>query len=114
MNWADVNPPTPAIVVGQAPDNGAGQSWGGYPGWEEFKGVIRGMQFYSYRLTDAQKGFVGSLQTDAEVLAACAANSMTIPWYLNMNPTPSDVTDKSGNGHHGAWHGTARPTLWQG
>lgn len=31
--WASVDPPTPAIVIGQAPNlNGA--SWGGYPGWD--------------------------------------------------------------------------------
>ena len=44
--WATRNPPTPAIVMGQAPNlNGA--SWGGYPGWEEFNGIIRGIQIYS-------------------------------------------------------------------
>ena len=44
--WAKRTPPSPAIVMGQAP-NYNGNSWGGYPGWEEFKGVIRGLQFYS-------------------------------------------------------------------
>lgn len=34
-------------------------------------------------------------------------------WYSNLNPTPSDVSDKSGKGHHPAWPaGNAnRPTL---
>src|SRR3989442_645550 len=50
--WANKNPPTPAIVMGQAPDyNGA--SWGGYPGGEEFNGIIRGIQIYSGLLSMA-------------------------------------------------------------
>jgi hypothetical protein len=33
-------------------------------------------------------------------------------WYLNLSPTPTDISDKSGQGHHPAWVGSARPRLW--
>ena len=35
-------------------------------------------------------------------------------WYMNLNPTPSDIGDKSGAGHNPAWVGSARPQLWSG
>jgi hypothetical protein len=104
--WANVNPPIPCICVGQAPDilgvgASSGQSWGGYPGYEEFKGIIRGMQFYDLNL---------SLGQVANEIAS--PGSARTPWYLNLNPTVLDVTDKSGSGHHPLWDGADRPTLW--
>lgn len=102
--WAKTAPPKPAIVVGQAPALEPGwqqQSWGGFTGYEEFKGVIRGLQFYDARLTDAQLA--------AELASPGSARS---PWYLNVNPTPADVKDRSGNGHDPAWQGSSRPSLW--
>lgn len=107
-NWADTDPPTPAIVVGQAPDNGTGKSWGGYDGWEEANEIIRGLQFYDSALTEQQILDRAACETNAEVLALGAPT----PWYLNMNPSPDDVTDKSGSGHDGSWAGAERPTLW--
>ena len=108
VGWADTDPPTPCICVGQAPDlNGLGAnsgfSWGGYPGYEEYKGILRGFQFYS------------SLLTLANVTSELASpGSVVTPWYLNLNPTPTDVTDKSGSGHNPLWDGASRPALWQG
>jgi hypothetical protein len=99
-NWARQNPPRPAIVVGQAPDlNGA--SWGGYPGWEEFNGVIRGIQIYSGLLS------LADLQAEISVPKSSAAGQNLI-WYLNVDPRPSDVTDKKGvgNAHNPSWAGT--------
>jgi hypothetical protein len=55
---------------------------------------------------------VAQLETDAQVLAVCRDNGMALPWYLNMNPSPSDISDKSGRGNNPAWVGTERPTLW--
>jgi hypothetical protein len=83
--WAARNPPKPAIVVGQAPNRGDGVSWGGFAGFEEFNGIIRGMQFYDSLLTLPQ--------IDSEL---AAPGSAVQPWYLNLNPTPTDITDKSG------------------
>jgi len=103
---APVTPPTPCICIGQAPDqNGvgasSGQSWGGYWGYEEFKGIIRGMQFYDALLSLAD--------CTSEIASPGSART---PWYLNLNPTPDDVTDKSGSGHNPSWDGSDRPTLW--
>jgi len=97
--WADRNPPSPAIVMGQAP-NLNGQSWGGYPGWEEFNGVIRGIQIYSGLLT------VAEIQSEIAAPMSTQAGQNLI-WYLNRNPRPSDVADKKGVGtaHNPAWDG---------
>jgi len=98
--WADRNPPTPAIVIGQAPNlNGA--SWGGYPGWEEFNGIIRGIQIYSGLLS------LSDIQSEISAPQSTAAGQSRI-WYLNLNPRPSDVTDKKTTGapHNPAWDGT--------
>jgi hypothetical protein len=98
--WADRNPPTPAIVVGQAPNlNGA--SWGGYPGWEEFNGVIRGIQIYSGLLS------LSDIQSEISAPQSSPAGQSLI-WYLNLDPRPSDVTDKKTTGvpHNPAWAGT--------
>ena len=35
-------------------------------------------------------------------------------WYLNVNPTPGDISDESGRGHHPVWMGPLRPALWAG
>jgi hypothetical protein len=98
--WAKRMPPKPAIVVGQAP-NVNGESWGGYAGWEEFQGVIRGLQFYSGNLS------VADILNEATLPQSTAAGNSLI-WYLNLNPRPSDVTDKKVGGvpHHPAWDGS--------
>jgi len=105
--WAAANPPNPAIVVGQAPDQcgpppcSTGSSWGGYPGWEEFNGIIRGMQFYT--------SFLSLTDVAAEIAAPkSSAAGLASIWYLNLDPRPSDVTDKKGVGstHNPAWGGT--------
>lgn len=105
--WAAKNPPAPAIVIGQAPNlNGA--SWGGYPGWEEFNGVIRGIQIYAGLLTLADIA--------AEMAAPkSSANGLQHIWYLNLDPRPSDVTDQKGVGtpHHPLWSGTTAAE-WSG
>jgi hypothetical protein len=105
--WATRVPPFPSIVVGQAPDQcgpppcSTGLSWGGYPGWEEFNGVIRGLQFYSGLLS------LADIQKELTTPKSSAAGAAAI-WYLNVDPRPSDVTDKKGVGtpHNPAWGGT--------
>jgi len=99
-NWAHKDPPIPAIVIGQAPDfNGA--SWGGYPGWEEFDGIIRGIQIYSGLLSMAD------LQSEINAPQSTTAGQNLI-WYLNTDPRPGDVADKKGRGtsHNPLWAGT--------
>ena len=104
-----VTPPSPCICMGQTPDDGTGHSWGGFDRWEEANEIIRGIQIYNSTLTEARIVTLGGLDTDAAVLAQCATYGIT-PWYLNMNPRPTDVTDKSGSGHNPTWDGTGRPT----
>lgn len=103
-----VTPPSPCIIWGQAPDNG-GASWGGFSRWEEQNARIRGVQIYTSALSEAHVVALADLDTNAEVLAYCSANSITSLWYLNMNWTVADITDKSGNGHDPGWAGTERP-----
>ena len=91
----------PCHVIGQAP-NVNGASWGGYAGWEEFNGIIRGIQIYSGLLS------VADIQSEiANPMSTTAGQSLI--WYLNVNPRPSDVTDKSGRGHNPSWDGTPAP-----
>jgi hypothetical protein len=106
-DWAARNPPTPAIVMGQAPDRcgpppgNCGASWGGYPGWEEFNGVIRGIQIYS--------GLLSLADIQAEIAAPkSSAAGTSFMWYLNLDPRPTDVTDKKviGTSHDPSWDGT--------
>jgi hypothetical protein len=111
-NWE--NPPIRSIMIGQTGDNGSGQSWGGEPRWEETNSIIRGIQIYSSYLTQQQILNRSACDTDACVLNLNSSEGVTSLWYLNMNPTPSDVSDKSGRGHHGVWDGSARPALWSG
>ena len=86
-------PTDPAIIIGAAP-------W--KAGYENYSGVIRGLQLYDALLTPDQ--------IDREL---ATPGSVRTPWYLNLNPTPTDVSDKSGNGHHPGWANENRPGLWQ-
>jgi len=88
------DPPAPGLVVGDAPWNSGREVWGG---------VLRGFQFYDVALTSSE------IKQEIE-----SPGSVRRPWYLNLNPTPMDISDKSGNGHHPAWVGAERPSQWTG
>jgi hypothetical protein len=102
--WATTNPPNPAIVIGQAPDIcgvppcSTNTSWGGYPGWEEFNGRIRGIQIYSQYLS------LTEINQEIATPKSSAVGLANI-WYLNLDPRPTDVTDKkaTGTAHPGTW-----------
>lgn len=111
-SWANTNPPTPCIVVGEAPPNNANNaSWGGYPGREQFKGIQRGYQWYDALLGSAAPATVANTTAIASEIAT--PGSVRVPWYYNSNPTPSDVLDRSGNGHHPTFPAST-PSLWTG
>jgi hypothetical protein len=78
---------------------------------ERLSGILRGIQVYQAVLPIAQIQTLDLRESDSAALAYCSANSIT-PWYLAMNPTPSDISDRSGAGHHPVWLDTDRPTLW--
>ncbi len=88
------DPPRPGLVVGDAPWN---------QGHEVWDGILRGFQFYDAALTRTEIA--------REVVSPGSART---PWYLSVNPTPSDILDKSGNEHHPVWVGDERPSLWTG
>lgn len=96
--WGNRMPPVPALTWGDAP-------WA--PGNEVFNGVIRGIQIYSANLSlaDVLAEVNGPLST--------AAGRASV-WYINSNPTPADITDKSGRGNNPSWVGAGRPRLWTG
>lgn len=94
--WADTNPPIPRITMGQA-------AWLDLPSNEEANMRIRSIQFFDKLLT---------VQQCIDEHATPGSSGITA-WYKNINPTASDVTDKSGSGHHGQWRGTTAAT-WTG
>lgn len=55
-------------------------------------------------------------KTLAQIQAKFADNfdeiSDSSRWYSCINPTPTDITDKSGQGHTPAWANANRPTAW--
>jgi hypothetical protein len=95
-SWGNTNPPAPALTWGDAP-------WA--PGNEVWNGVLRGIQIYTSLLS------LSDMLSEASVPLSTAAGKNTV-WYLNMNPTPSDISDKSGRGHNPMWVGSARPGLY--
>lgn len=95
-SWGNVNPPSPALTWGDAP-------WA--PGEEVWNGVLRGIQIYSTKLS------LADIQAEVNSPRSTSAGASNI-WYLNINPTPSDISDKSGKGHHPSWVGNERPALY--
>lgn len=89
-------PPKPALTWGDAP-------W--EPGKEVMHGVMRGIQIYTVALP------VNSIIAEsASPLSSPDARAAV--WYLNLNPTPGDIADHSGNNKHPEWVGPLRPAAW--
>jgi len=95
-SWGNATPPVPTLTWGDAP-------WA--PGNEVWSGILRGIQIYSTDLS------VSDILAEAGTPLSTTAGATNI-WYLNTDPTPSDISDKSGRGHHPEWVGSLRPTLW--
>ncbi|MCL4720802.1 MAG: hypothetical protein KJ041_02385, partial [Gammaproteobacteria bacterium] len=91
-------PPSPALTWGDAPWNESN---------EIMNGVLRGIQIYSALLS------LDDIQAEIAAPRSTPAGNANI-WYLNLNPTPADISDMSGQNHHPAWVGAARPLLWTG
>jgi hypothetical protein len=86
--------------------------WGNNP-WpddqsEALSGWTRGWQQYAAKLSQANIAIEAANDT---VNAAQTSAGIASLHYINQNPTPSDISDKSGNGHHPTWQNAARPTL---
>ncbi len=95
-NWGNRMPPAPALTWGDAP-------WA--PGNEVWHGVLRGIQIYNRCLS------VGEILRESARPGSTAAGARSL-WYLNTDPTPEDISDHSGRGHHPEWVGPERPSLW--
>lgn len=95
-SWGARLPPVPTLTWGDAP-------WA--PGKEVWNGVLRGIQVYSACLS------VPDLLREAGRPGATTAGERSL-WYLNLDPTPQDIGDKSGRGNHPEWVGPERPRLW--
>jgi hypothetical protein len=107
------DPTTPSIVIGEAPPNDANTaSWGNYPGREQFKGIIRGIQLYDKCL--GNQVYVPSVADLAQISSELSSpGSVRTPWYLCLNPTPSNVQSTSSSNH--PWFPSGnKPTLWTG
>ena len=96
-NWGNKNPPAPVLTWGDAP-------W--QPGNEVWNGILRGIQIYDGLLS------VPDIVAETNSPLSTAAGSANI-WYLNLNPTPSDISDKSGSGNNPVWVGNERPSLYE-
>lgn len=77
---------------------------------EASSGTFRKILINSAKLSTANMVSVLACESNSAVLALGLSNMH----YLNMNPTPSDVTDKSGAGHNPSWANGNRPTLYTG
>lgn len=96
--WGETNPPSPALTFGDSP-------WYASFQHERLSGVLRGLKVFNRGLSEAE------LLVEAASDAISAANI----WYANPNPTPDDITDKSGQGHHFSWADEAnKASLWTG
>jgi hypothetical protein len=54
---------------------------------------------------------LADILSEANAPLSTAAGASSI-WYLNMNPTPTDISDKSGKSHNPEWVGSLRPALY--
>lgn len=75
---------------------------------ETLSGVMRDIQVYDTILSAAD--IATEMATESNVaLTAVGGRHL---WYSNVDPIPTDVTDKSGAGHDPAWANALRPTQW--
>jgi hypothetical protein len=96
-DWGRRAPPSPALTWGDAP-------WA--PGKEVWHGALAGLQIYTDRLP------MDVLLAELERPLSTQQGRNSI-WYLNMEPAPGDLSDRSGRGHHPRWIGDERPKVWQ-
>lgn len=93
--FAKTAPPNRMLMIG-------GNPWSGGAGGplETFDGIIGGVTICTTALNTTQ-------------IASAITNPLAAPnlWYYNPSWTPSDISDKSGNGNHPAWFGSNRPSL---
>jgi hypothetical protein len=70
-----------------------------------WNGILGGIQIYADCLN------LDDILSEAAVPRSTAAGAKSL-WYENLSPSPQDISDKSGRGHHPEWVGSERPRLW--
>lgn len=69
---------------------------------------LRGLALFSSALSITDIAAEAATDSNAAQTAAGRASV----WYINKNPTPTDVADKSGTGRSPVWANGNRPTLY--
>ncbi|MCA9596682.1 MAG: hypothetical protein KC776_25370 [Myxococcales bacterium] len=106
-SYGNGDPPAPALTWGDAPWPSSTGIYGpSGEGNEVYDGILRGIQIYSDKLS------LADVQSEIDSPVSTAAGKASI-WYLNIDPTPTDISDKSGQGHDPEWVGAERPSLYQ-
>lgn len=101
-SFGRTNPPAPALTFGDSP-------WYADYQHERLSGVLRGLKIFAAQLTQAE------LLSEAASDSLATSRGIASVWYANANPTPDDISDKSGAGHHPSWADSAhRAGLWTG
>lgn len=72
---------------------------------ETLSGWIRDIQIFDTTLSASDIATEMATESNAAVTAVGGRHL----WYSNLDPIPTDVTDKSGAGHNPAWANTNRP-----
>jgi len=98
-DYGNRTPRSPAITFGDSP-------WYPQHQHERMSGVIRHIKIIAKSLSDAD------ILAEAGSEALATADGQNNIWYMNINPTPDDITDKSGAGHDPAWAGPTRAGLY--
>ncbi len=94
---------SPAFTLGGSPWTGDGVSNGESPA-----SVLRGIALFDAPLDIDDLVAEATSESDAPVTAA----GTDAVWYINRNPTPDDIGDKSGAGHSPTWANDQRPDLY--
>ncbi len=97
-SYGNTNPPNPSLCWGDS-------QFDYFTEQEMYSGIIRGIQIYNVLLS------VNDILSEITTPLSTSAGTAGI-WYLNLNPTPTDISDKSGAGHNPAWDGSGRPALY--
>jgi hypothetical protein len=98
--FGNLLPPAPALTFGDSP------WWAGFQ-HERLSGVLRGIKVFNKVLSEAD------VLLEAASDAVATAEGRINIWYLNINPTPTDISDKSGRGNNPVWaEPTNRAALW--
>ncbi|MBL8741623.1 MAG: hypothetical protein JNK04_11035 [Myxococcales bacterium] len=95
---------SPAFTIGGSPWTGDGVSNNESPA-----AVLRGFALFDAPLSIADIAAEAASDADSPATSAGAESV----WYINKNPTPTDVSDKSGAGHSPTWANSQRPNLYE-